>query len=313
MATAKPKRAPAWRRAEVLDHIRLWGENSVLAQLRASNRNLDIYGKISQGMLEKGHNRDAQQCRVKIKELWQTYQKAREANSCSGSSPKTCRFYGEVHAILGGNPTTMPPYSINTSTASQSVNNEEESLDEEEETVESREHESGVSVLPETQELFLTPEQSTSTPDSTSDPMEGTSDTSALDRPLRNAVDRLSQIRKRREKKTKNPEIMFSELMTASTSAETEQRTWKLTLSQSMDRVTDTHRQMQETDRSMTHEMLKLLQYQSDMLGRLVDLHEPRAMLPSPATTRSRRKLSRMQPVLSSTPASFHPTPGDSE
>ncbi|XP_067412150.1 zinc finger and SCAN domain-containing protein 29-like [Emydura macquarii macquarii] len=176
MATAKPKRAPAWNRPEVLDLIGQWGEESVLAQLRASKRNLDIYGKISQGMLEKGHTRDAQQCRVKIKELRQSYQKARDANSCSGSLPKTCRFYNEVHAILSGNPTMVPPHSINTSARSQFMDNDEESVDkEEEEAEESRVHESGVSFLPESQDLFLTPEQSSSTQDSTNDPGEGTS------------------------------------------------------------------------------------------------------------------------------------------
>ncbi|XP_067411222.1 zinc finger and SCAN domain-containing protein 29-like [Emydura macquarii macquarii] len=173
MSTAKPKHAPAWSRPEVLDLIGLWGEESVLAQLRASKRNLDIYWKISQGMLEKGHQRDAQQCRMKIKELHQSYQKAREANSRSGSSPKTCGFYDEVHAILGGDPTMMPPCSIDTSTSSQSMNNVEDSVDKE--AVESRVQESGVSVLPQSQDLFLTPKQSTSTQDSTNDPGEGTS------------------------------------------------------------------------------------------------------------------------------------------
>ncbi|XP_067401087.1 zinc finger and SCAN domain-containing protein 29-like [Emydura macquarii macquarii] len=175
MVTAKPKCAPAWTRPEVLDLIRLWGKGSVLAQIRARKRNLDIYGKISQGMLEKGHKRDAQQCHVKIKELRQSYQKAREANSHSGSSPKTCRFYDEVHAILGGDTTTVPPRSINTSARSQSMVNDKDSVneEEEEEAEESRVQESWVSILPESQDLFLTPEQSSSTQDSTNDPGDG--------------------------------------------------------------------------------------------------------------------------------------------
>ncbi|XP_067407569.1 zinc finger and SCAN domain-containing protein 20-like, partial [Emydura macquarii macquarii] len=163
--------APAWSQPEVLDLIGLWGKESVLAQLRASKRNLDIYGKIPQGMLEKGHQRDAQQCHVKIKELCQSYQKAREANSRSGSSPKKCRFYDEVYAILGGDPTTVPPCIIDTSSRSQSMINDEDSMDEEEEEAEeSRVQESRVSILPENKDLFLTPEQSSSTQDSTNDP-----------------------------------------------------------------------------------------------------------------------------------------------
>ncbi|EMP37061.1 hypothetical protein UY3_05765 [Chelonia mydas] len=61
-----------------------------------------------EGMKDRGHNRDLKQCRVKRKELRQAYQKTREANSRSGSEPKSCRFYDEQHAILGGSATTTP-------------------------------------------------------------------------------------------------------------------------------------------------------------------------------------------------------------
>ncbi|XP_067424633.1 zinc finger and SCAN domain-containing protein 29-like [Emydura macquarii macquarii] len=108
LVTACPKLTPGWSQPEVLDLIGLWGEESVLGQLQARKINMDIYERISHSMLEKGHNRDAQQCHVKIKELRQAYQKTREANSHSGSSPKTYCFYEELHEILGGNPTTMP-------------------------------------------------------------------------------------------------------------------------------------------------------------------------------------------------------------
>ncbi|XP_067392968.1 uncharacterized protein [Emydura macquarii macquarii] len=324
MAKGKPKRAPAWSRPEVLDLIGLWGEETVLSQLRSSKRNLDIYGKISQGMLEKGHQRDAYQCRVKIKELRLSYQKAREANRRSGSSPKTCKFYDEVHAILGGDPTTMPPQSIDTSAASESMSNEDETL--EDEILESREHENGVSLLPESQELILIPKQSTSTQDSTNDPMEGTSDIYAVDRPLRNAADRLSLIRR---KKRKNREDMFSELMSVATSAETEQRTWRQSMSQTIRSAIDSHRETQAIVRSTSEEVLKVLREQLDVLWHLVDRHDRRqgtvplqtlqnapettVVVPStsPATTRSHARLLRMQPQLSSTPASSHPTPGD--
>ncbi|EMP37490.1 hypothetical protein UY3_05303 [Chelonia mydas] len=60
------------------------------------------------GMKDRGHNRDPKQCRVKLKELRQAYQKTREANGRSGSEPQTCRFYDELHAILGGSATTAP-------------------------------------------------------------------------------------------------------------------------------------------------------------------------------------------------------------
>nr|XP_048699396.1 zinc finger and SCAN domain-containing protein 32-like [Caretta caretta] len=59
-------------------------------------------------MKDRGHNRDPKQCHVKLKELRQAYQKTREANGRSGSEPQTCRFYDELHAILGGSATTTP-------------------------------------------------------------------------------------------------------------------------------------------------------------------------------------------------------------
>ncbi|EMP31410.1 Ankyrin repeat family A protein 2 [Chelonia mydas] len=108
MESQNRKRAPAWTEQEVRDLTAVWGEESVLSELRSSFRNAKTFDKISQGTKDRGHNRDPKQCRVKLKELRQAYQKTREANGCSGSEPKTCRFYDELHAILGGSATTTP-------------------------------------------------------------------------------------------------------------------------------------------------------------------------------------------------------------
>ncbi|KAG6927904.1 zinc finger and SCAN domain containing 32, partial [Chelydra serpentina] len=86
-----------------------WGDETVLAELRSKRRNANTYAKVSKGMQDRGYNRDAQQCRVKIKELRQAYQRTRDANGRSGSAPQTCRFYDELHAILGGAASTDPP------------------------------------------------------------------------------------------------------------------------------------------------------------------------------------------------------------
>ncbi|XP_048705247.2 zinc finger and SCAN domain-containing protein 32 [Caretta caretta] len=102
------KRAPAWTEREVRDLIAVWGEESVLSELRSSFRNAKTFVKISQGMKDRGHNRDPKQCLVKLKELRQAYQKTREANGRSGSEPQRCHFYDELHAILGGSATTTP-------------------------------------------------------------------------------------------------------------------------------------------------------------------------------------------------------------
>uniref|UniRef100_A0A8C3FI85 Myb/SANT-like DNA-binding domain-containing protein n=1 Tax=Chrysemys picta bellii TaxID=8478 RepID=A0A8C3FI85_CHRPI len=89
MQSQNRKRAPAWTDQEVLDLIAVWGDESVLSELRSKRRNAKIYEKISKAMTERGYSRDATQCRVKIKELRQGYQKTKEANGRSGSQPQT--------------------------------------------------------------------------------------------------------------------------------------------------------------------------------------------------------------------------------
>ncbi|XP_065452885.1 myb/SANT-like DNA-binding domain-containing protein 2 [Chrysemys picta bellii] len=205
------KRAPAWTVREVLDLIAIWGEDSVLAELRSKRRNAKTFEKISKGMMERGHNRDSDQCRVKVKELRQAYQKTKEANGRSGSMPRTCRFYAELHAVLRGATSTTPPLTVDSETGvisaipEDSADGEEEEEEEKEELAESTQH----SVLPNSQDLFLSLTEVPSQPSiQDHDPMEGTSvaNFSSLPPPSR----RLSQIRRRR-KRTRDE--MFSEIM----------------------------------------------------------------------------------------------------
>ncbi|XP_074827240.1 uncharacterized protein LOC141998375 [Natator depressus] len=111
--------------------------------------------KISKGMMDRGYNRDPQQYRMKIKELRQAYQKTKEANGRSGSEPQTCRFYDELHAILGCAPTTTPLLSVDTCKGGVSCNRDKDLGDEEEEE-DSAQQASGETVLPDSQELFIT-------------------------------------------------------------------------------------------------------------------------------------------------------------
>ncbi|XP_050785474.1 adapter molecule crk isoform X1 [Gopherus flavomarginatus] len=220
------KRAPAWTAREVLDLIAIWGEDSVLTELRSKRRNEKIFEKISKAMMEKGHTRDSVQCRVKVKELRQAYQKTKEANGRSEAGAKTCCFYPELHAILGGSATTTPPLSLDSEVgvvtsamAEDSVDGEDDEEEEEDELAESTQH----SVRPNSQELFLTqtelPSQATS-PDS--EAMEATSAAhfSSLPTPSR----RLSQIR-RRKKKTQDE--MFLEIMEVTRNERAHLNKWK--------------------------------------------------------------------------------------
>ncbi|EMP33985.1 hypothetical protein UY3_08851 [Chelonia mydas] len=97
MESQNRKRAPAWTEREVRDLIAVWGEESVLSELRSSFRNAKTFVKISQGMKDRGHNRDLKQYHVKLKELRQAYQKTREANGRSGS----CLVEGNQELRIG--------------------------------------------------------------------------------------------------------------------------------------------------------------------------------------------------------------------
>ncbi|KAM7150476.1 uncharacterized protein RBU57_013296 [Macrochelys suwanniensis] len=148
------RRSPAWSNGEVLDLISVWGEEAVQSQLRSSHRNYNTFGQISRDMMERGHDRDALQCRVKVKELRSAYRKAREANGRSGAAPATCCFYKELDAILGGDPTSTPRTTMDTSEPS-STRQEEESGSEGAE----EEEDSPASLAACSQELFSSQEE----------------------------------------------------------------------------------------------------------------------------------------------------------
>ncbi|EMP32716.1 hypothetical protein UY3_10125 [Chelonia mydas] len=156
MRSQNRKRAPAWTEREVLDLIAVWGDESVQSELRSKRRNANIFAKISKGMMDRGYNRDPQQCRMKIKEVRQAYQNTKEANGCSGSGPQTCHFYDELHAILGSDPTNTPPLSVDTCKGRVSRNRHEAFGDKEDEEEDSAQQASGETVLPDSQELFIT-------------------------------------------------------------------------------------------------------------------------------------------------------------
>ncbi|EMP40711.1 Zinc finger protein with KRAB and SCAN domains 2 [Chelonia mydas] len=156
------RRSPAWSNAELLDLISIWGEKAVQSPLLSSHRNYDTYGQISRCMIEKGHDQDTWQCRVKVKELRNTYPKAREANLHSSAALMSCRFYKELDMILGGNPTSTAKETVDTSLACMPVESgpsqEEAILDEEWEGDPEAEDDSEVRDAG-SQELFSSPEE----------------------------------------------------------------------------------------------------------------------------------------------------------
>ncbi|XP_050807601.1 uncharacterized protein LOC127050114 [Gopherus flavomarginatus] len=179
-------------------------------------------------MMQRGHTRDSVQCRVKVKELRQAYQKTKEANGKSGAEPKTCRFYAELHALLGGSASTTPLLSMDSEVGvviAAMVENSADGEDEEEEEdefIKSTQH----SVLPNSQELFLTltelpfqPSQAT-IPDN--EAMEGTSAANFSSLPTLSG--KLSQIRRWKKKRR---EEMFSEIMKVTRNKRAHLNEWK--------------------------------------------------------------------------------------
>nr|XP_048725549.1 uncharacterized protein LOC125644900 [Caretta caretta] len=231
------KRAPAWTEREVRDLIAEWGEESVPSELCSSFRNAKTFVKISQGMKDRGHNRDPKQCHMKLKELRQAYQKTREANGRSGSEPKTCRFYDELHAILGGSATTTPAVlfdSFNGDGGNTEAGFGDEE-DDEEEVVDSSQQASGETDFPNSQELFLTldlePLPPKPTPGCLSDLPGGEGTFAACVSRITgsSSSQRLAKIR-RRKKCTRDE--MFSELMLSCLTDIAQTNEWRQTMSE---------------------------------------------------------------------------------
>ncbi|XP_074923591.1 uncharacterized protein LOC142047028 [Chelonoidis abingdonii] len=153
------KRAPAWTVGEVLDLIAVWGDESVLSELRSKRQNTKTFEKISKAMMNRGHNMDSTQCHMKLKELRQAYQKCKESKGRSRTEPQTCHFYAELQAILGETDTTTLPLSVDSDDEVLSVampedfvDSEDEEEKDEDEVEETTQH----TILPNSQDLFLT-------------------------------------------------------------------------------------------------------------------------------------------------------------
>ncbi|XP_065451877.1 uncharacterized protein LOC135983493 [Chrysemys picta bellii] len=189
-----------------------------------------ILEKVSKAMKDRGHNRDAQKCRVKIKELRQAYRKAREANGRSGAESQTCCFYTELHAMLGGAATTTPTVcfdSFNGETRREVGSGYEE--DEDEDNVDSSQQQgSGETSFPNSQDMFITLDLEPVTPELTQgmlpDP-EGTQGTSAANV---SPSQRLVKIRKR---KRRTWDDMFTELQVSSHADRAQQNAWRQSMS----------------------------------------------------------------------------------
>ncbi|XP_074812776.1 uncharacterized protein LOC141989752 [Natator depressus] len=223
-------------------------------------------------MLDRGYKRDTQQCHVKAKELRQAHQKTKEANSRSGSEPHTCCFYDQQHGILGRDPTTTPPLSVDTCKRGVSRNREEDFVDEEEEEEENAQQASGESILPSNQDLFITLEPIPS-PGGIPDPEagEGTSGANVSRFPLSSPSLRLSQIRRQ---KNRTHDDMFYKLMQSSCTDRAQLNAWRHSVLEARKALSEREEQTQEHKKQRQEVMLKLMVEQRDMMKHLVQLQE---------------------------------------
>ncbi|XP_065442086.1 uncharacterized protein LOC135981788 [Chrysemys picta bellii] len=276
------KRAPAWTDREVLDLIAVWGDESVLSELRSKRRNAKIYEKISKDMAERGYSRDATQCRVKIKELRQGYQKTKEANGRSGSHPQISRFYEALHSILGAAATTTPPVTVDsedgivsTAGSSDMLGDGEDEEGDEGEAVGSAHN----ADFPDSQDLFITlteiPYEASPavTPDTESGEGSGTPSATVSQPSLESHSQRLARIRRR---KRRTREDMFSELMACSQAQAAQQTQWRENLTRMHQANMDREERWRQEDQQATQTLLGLLREQTDTLRRLVDVLQER-------------------------------------
>nr|XP_048705506.1 uncharacterized protein LOC125636460 [Caretta caretta] len=297
MKSQNRKRVPAWTEQEVRDLIAVWGEESVPSELRSSFRNAKTFVKISQGMKDRGCNKDPKQCRVKLKELRQAYQKTREANGHSGSEPKTCRFCDELHAILGGSATTTPAVLFDSFNGDggnmESGFGDEE--DDDDEVVDSSQQASGENIFPDSQELFLTLNLEPVPPEPIQgclpDPPGGEGISAACVSKITGSSpsQRLAKIRRRKKRIC---DEMFSELMLSSHTDRAQTNAWRQTMSECRkaqnnqeerwraeeskwraEERAEAERWRQRNERRQDS-MLRLLEDQTNMLQRMVELQE---------------------------------------
>ncbi|CAM2106721.1 unnamed protein product [Caretta caretta] len=64
--------------------VTMQSSSAQVTMMESQNRKRAPAWTEQEGMKDRGHNRDPKQCRVKLKELRQAYQKTREANGHSG-------------------------------------------------------------------------------------------------------------------------------------------------------------------------------------------------------------------------------------
>ncbi|XP_025050607.1 uncharacterized protein LOC102369102 [Alligator sinensis] len=93
-------RSANWTEAETKDLLAIWGKEENQQALRKSHRNKEVFQQIAAEMTTRGHNRDWQLCRSKIKWMQCCYKKVWDKNRSGSGTECTMPFYRELAHIL---------------------------------------------------------------------------------------------------------------------------------------------------------------------------------------------------------------------
>ncbi|XP_073185552.1 uncharacterized protein [Lepidochelys kempii] len=138
-----------------------------------------------------------------------------------------------------------------------------EDEEEEDELEESTQH----TILPDSQELFITLTEVPSQPNKAREGTSAAANVSSLPPPSQ----RLSHMRRR---KKRTCDEMFSELMQSSGTDRAQQNVWKDTIAEYRKVANEREERWRQEDQRRHEATLGLLQDQTDMLRRLVEVHE---------------------------------------
>ncbi|XP_053878858.1 zinc finger and SCAN domain-containing protein 29-like [Malaclemys terrapin pileata] len=235
-------------------------------------------------MMERGHDRDALQCRIKVKELWSAYRKARNANGRSGAPPATCRFYKELDAILGVNPTSTPSTTMDTSEPVWGAEEEEENGSDgggpDGDTPESLE--------PCSQELFSSQEEVASTL-----------------RPQPSLLSPAQRLQRLRKRPQKSKEDMLQEVMRQSIKENEKAQHWR-ERERRIRQENAVHRRQSTTHwQQSTDKLIRILERQADAIQELIAMQkEEQYRKCHPPPTALVPKLFQLCPTVTSNPLS---------
>ncbi|XP_065452853.1 uncharacterized protein LOC135983699 [Chrysemys picta bellii] len=223
-------------------------------------------------MMERGHDRDALQCRIKVKELWSAYRKACDASDRSGAPPVTCQFYKELDAILGVNSTFTPSTTMDTSEPVGEGEEEEENVSEgggpDGDTPESLE--------PCSQELFSSQEEGSQS----QRPVLGGGQTeeqvpaASTLRPQPSLLSPAQRLQRLRKRLRKSKEDMLQEVMWQSIKENEKAQNWRERESRIRQKNAAHRRQSTEHRQQNTYRLISILERQADAIPELVAMQK---------------------------------------